>query len=167
MRAACGAILNFAGLPLRGDALRFWALCLVVAGLGNGFMLVHSGRQLPQEHPAQAVDSHPSTALLPVVVHNKPSSLAATPPAVQVVAPSGRLQNIGKQDRGLETKPPVRLQREFGGKKPRLAKIEKASGLNSQALGQTPSPSGRAMKQRTPEAPTYATLRQELLRRIR
>ena len=141
-------------------------------------MLVHSGRQLPQEHPAQAVDSHPSTALLPVVVNNKPSSLAATPPAVQVVAPSGWLpagvpqdtgydQNIGKQDRGLEAKPPVRLQREFGGKKPRLAKIEKASGLNSQALEQTPSPSGRAMKQRTPEAATYATLRQELLRRIR
>ena len=141
-------------------------------------MLVHSGRQLPQEHPAQAVDSHPSTALLPVVVHNEPSSLAATPPAVQVMAPSGPLpagvpqdtgydQNIGKQDRGLEAKPPDRRQLGFGGKKPRLAKIEKASGLYSQALEQTPSPGGRAMKERTPEAATYATLRQELLRRVR
>ena len=157
---------------------RFWALCLVVAGLGNGFMLIHSGRQLPQEHPSQAVDSHPSTGLVPAVVHNEPSSPAATLPAAQVMAPSAPLpsgvpqdtghdQDIGKQDRGIEAKPPDRLQRDFGDKKRRVAKIEKPSGLNSQAPEQTPSRSAHAMRESTPEAATYATLRQELLRPIR
>ena len=140
-------------------------------------MLIHSGRQLPQEQPAQAVDSHPNTALVPVVVHNEPSSLAATLPAAQVMEPSappsgvpedtGHDQNIGNQDRGIEAKLPDRLQRDFGDKKRRVAKIEKASGLNSQALEQTPSRSAHAMRESTPEAATYATLRQEFLRLIR
>ena len=83
--------IEFHWTPATRRRPRFWALCLVVAGLGNGFMLIHSGRQLPQEHPSQAVNSHPSTGLVPAVVHNKPSSPAATLPAAQVMAPSAPL----------------------------------------------------------------------------